>query len=131
MGGMTGSEWRAASPRAWIGRLFGGPGFTATEVRDLLATGDDGARARAARRCLARPGDWLNPPPDAFDFPWRYQRHLPRIAYWHARGESLAAIEAEFGGVMSAWAVERGLVIACARIAACLNRDPGAYGLAR
>ena len=91
----------------------------------------DGARTRAVRQCLARPGDWLNPPPDAFALPWRYQPHLPRIAYWYARGESIATIEANVGGALSAWAEDRCIAVACARIAARLNHDPAAYGLAR
>jgi hypothetical protein len=131
MNGATGGGWRTTTPGAWLGRLLGGPGFTAAEVRDLLAAGNDSARARAVRQCLARPGDWLNPPPDTFTLPWRYQRHIPRVAFWYARGESLAAIETHLGGHLSAWAVERCIAVACARIAVCLNHDPAAYGLAR
>lgn len=131
MNGMTGGGWRRTSPGVWIGRLLGGPGFTAAEVRELLAARSDSARSRAVHQCLARPGDWLNPPPDAFTLPWRYQRHVPRIAFWYARGESIPAIEAQLSGVVSTWAVERSIAVACARIAVCLNRDPATYGLTR
>jgi hypothetical protein len=131
MNGTTGGGWRTVAAGAWLGRLLGGPGFTAAEVRELLAASNDGARARAVRQCLARPGDWLNPPPDAFSLPWRYQPHIPRIAFWYARGESVAAIEAQLGGLVTTWAIERCLAVACTRMAVCLNRDPATYGLAR
>ena len=129
MGGMTRGGWGAATPRAWVARLLGGPGFTATEVRALLRAGGDEARAGAVRRCLARPGDWLTPPPDAFTLPWRYQPLMPRVAFCYARGEEPTAIGAHLGERPSPWAVDRCLAVACERIALCLNRDPAAYGL--
>ena len=131
MGGMTGGGWGAARPRAWVARLLGGPGFTAAEVRDLLRAGGEDARTRAVRHCLGRPGDWLNPPPDAFTLPLRYQPHLPRVAFWYARGEGVTAIGARFDELTSAWAVERCLAVACERMAVCLNRDLATYGLPR
>lgn len=123
---------RGATPqRGWVAWLRGRPGFTAGEVRELLRDEGDEARAQAVRRCLARPGDWLNPPPDIFTLPWRYHRHLPRIAFWYARGETTPAIAARLGSVLSPWAAERCLAVACARIAVCINHDPTAYGLLR
>lgn len=128
---MLWDDQRQTKPSAWMARIFGSPGFTATEVQALLQSGGDNARAHAVRRCLARPGDWLNPPPDAFTLPWRYQPHMPRVAFWYARGEELSAIGPRLDQPMSHWAVERCLAVACARIAACLNSDPATYGLPR
>lgn len=130
MSGFTGGGWGVPTPRKLVSRLLGAPRFTPDEVRSLLRTKSDDARALAVRRCLARPGDWLNPPPDVFTLPWRYQQYLPRVAFWYSRGEALFRIEKLLDANLSAWAVERCLIVACAQMAICLNRDPAGYGLA-
>ena len=111
--------------RGWLLRR---PGFTAAEVRALLREGGASARGRAVQRCLARPGDWLGPPPDPLECPARYQRLLPRIAFWYARGDDCPTIAMRMGGHGSAWGVERALELVCRRMAACLNHAPRDYG---
>ena len=114
--------------RGWLLRR---PGFTAAEVRALLRDAEGSARGRAVQRCLARPGDWLSPPPAPLECPARYQQLLPRIVFWYARGEDCNAIAMRMRGHGSAWGVERALELACRRMAACLNRAPEDYHLGR
>jgi hypothetical protein len=114
--------------RGWLLRR---PGFTATEVRALLRAEGAGERAAAVRRCQARPGDWLNPPPTGLECPARYRAHLPQLVFWYSRGESLHRISARLHHEETLPAVDYALDVACARIAACLNRDPDGYGLSR
>jgi hypothetical protein len=56
--------------------------FTPEEVAWLLATADQGPRAQALWRCVARPADWLPPAPDPRRCPQRFYDHLPRIVFW-------------------------------------------------
>jgi hypothetical protein len=124
-------DLRRLLPVGRHGWLLRRPGFTADEVRALLRAGGADERGRAVQRCLARPGDWLCPPPNPRECPTRYQRLLPRIAFWYARGDSCAAIAMRMGGHGSAWGVERALELVCRRMAACLNQTPADYGLGR
>src|SRR3954454_12924037 len=114
--------------RGWLLRR---PGFTPAEVRSLLRADGSGERAAAVRRCQARPGDWLNPPPTGLECPARYRAHLPQLVFWYSRGGSLRRISAPLRHEDTVSAVEYALDVACARIAACLNRDPDGYGLTR
>jgi hypothetical protein len=114
--------------RGWLLRR---PGFTVAEVRSLLRADGAGERAAAVRRCQARPGDWLTPPPTGLECPARYRAHLPQLVFWYSRGESLHRISARLRHEELVLEVEVALEVACARIAACLNRDPDGYGLPR
>jgi hypothetical protein len=60
--------------------------------------------------------------------------------FWYARGETLPAIERRLGRwharvdqavgpPRSSWGLDRAFGVACAGIAACLNRRPQDYGL--
>jgi hypothetical protein len=122
-------QWRALLPVGPHGWLWRRPGFTAAEVRHLLAAEPPGERGQAVRRCVARPQDWLPPAPDIVRCPLRYHPHLTRIVFWYARGESLRAISLRLGGTETSWGVEQAFDEACRRLAACLNRWPHAYGL--
>jgi hypothetical protein len=60
-----------------------------------------------------------------------------RDAFWYARGATLPAIERRLGGwhadpgqaAVPSWGLGRAFGVACAGIAACLNRRPQDYGL--
>lgn len=122
---------RAFLPIGRHGWLLRRPGFTVDEVRALLRADSSGERAAAVRRCQARPGDWLTPPPTGVECPARYHAHLPHLVFRYARGESPRRITARLRHDQAAAEAEYALDFACARIAACLNRDPDGYGLPR
>ena len=124
-------DWRRLLPVGRQGWLLRRPGFTAAEVRRLVREPTGSPRGQAVQRCLARPGDWLGSPLDLAECPTRYQQLLPRIVFWYARGEECSAIAMRMRGLESTWGVERALLVACALMAACLNRDPDGYGLPR
>lgn len=113
------------------GWLLRRPGFTIAEVRALLRADTSEERAAAVRRCQARPGDWLTPPPTGIECPARFRALLPQLVFWYSRGDSLRRIAARLRHDGTLAEVEYALDVACARIAACLNRDPDGYGLPR
>ena len=114
-------------PRGWLRHT---PGFTATEVCALLRAGAASPRGRAVARCAARPGDWLPPAPDLVRCPAYACERLPRLVYWHARGDPVPAL----AGRLGLWGSERRadelLALACRAIAARLNQAPADYGYA-
>lgn len=113
------------------GWLIRTPGFTAQEVRQLLSVARDDQRSRAVARCAARVDAWLPDEPHFIHCPLHAWQHLPRIVFWHTRGDSAEAIVRRIGVLGPAWGTDRALDVACARIADCLNRDPAAFGLPR
>lgn len=119
------SRLRPIGRRGWLIRTAG---YTTREVRDLLRSGASTERGRAVSRCAARPGDWLPTHPDLIHCPTHFWERLPRIVFWHARGESPAQIVRRIGGSNTTWNLERALNTACLRMAVCLNRQPSAYG---
>jgi hypothetical protein len=125
----TNATLRRFLPVGRDGRLLRSPGFTAAEVRATLAAAPTGARGRAVARCAGDLHAWLPPEPHYIECPYRAWRHLPRIVFWHARGEPLEAIIRLLGLPNGGWDVERALDHACARIADALNRDPAGYGV--
>ncbi|CAA9546686.1 MAG: hypothetical protein AVDCRST_MAG88-464 [uncultured Thermomicrobiales bacterium] len=122
---------RRLLPIGRCGWLVRTPGFTAGEVRELLREGAGSERGRAVSRCAARAADWLPENPDVVRCPFYYRQHLPRIIFWYARGDSVETIGRRLSAFGTPWGVERALKTACRRMAACLNDDPAAYGLAR
>ena len=100
-------------------------------MRELLLVGAGSERGRAVSRCAARAADWLPENPDVVRCPFYYRQHLPRIIFWYARGDSVETIGRRLSAFGTPWGVERALKTACRRMAACLNDDPAAYGLAR
>jgi hypothetical protein len=121
-------DWRTFLPVGMRGWLWRAAGFTAAEVERLLREDPPGPRARAVWSCLARPQDWL-PDPDIARCPVHYHRHLTRILFWFARGDSIQGICLRLGGAETNWGVERALAAACGRIAACLDAAPQEYDL--
>jgi hypothetical protein len=111
--------------RGWLIRT---PGFTPEEVCQLLREGGRTERGQAVLRCVARPGDWLPPPPAGPRLPPYYHEQLTRIVFWYARGDSPEAICRRLSGFGTPGGVRRALETACGRIAARLNRCPGEYG---
>lgn len=109
----------------WLVRT---PGFTADEVRALLATGATGPRGKAVGRVLARTTDWLPPEPNVVSCPIFYWQRLPRILWWYTRGETTETIARRLSAFGTPWGVERAITTACANIAARLNRSPEDYG---
>ena len=113
------------------GWLIRTPGFTSREVRQLLRAIPDDARGLAVARCASRVDVWLPPEPHLVHCPHHAWAHLPRIVFWYTRGDSIEVIAMRIGALGPAWGTERALEIACARIAACLNRQPETFGLPR
>lgn len=126
----SGATLRRFLPVGRDGRFLRSPGFTASEVRATLTVAPVGARGWAVARCAGDLHAWLPPEPHYIECPYRAWRHLPRIVFWHARGESIEAIGRLLGLPNGTWDVERALDHACARIADALNRHPAIYGLA-
>lgn len=120
-----------ASRLAPVGRygwLLRTPGFTAGEVRVLLAAGATSPRGRAVGRVVARTTDWLPAEPHVVNCPVFYWQRLPRILWWYARGESTEAIARRLSALGTPWGVERAIDTACERIASQLNHAPDDYG---
>lgn len=120
---------RRLLPIGRSGWLIRTPGFTASEVKQLLRDGAKSERGRAVSRCVARSSDWLPPVPDVVNCPFHYQQRLTRIVFWYAHGESIDEIGTRVTAFHTSWGVERALAVACRRIAFCLNSAPEQYGV--